>query len=322
MTGNSVKIEKFVLDFFEQVNNSSDIKKHDHIYNILANCSYSSENNILDKEISTLYFTTEQLSLIKTKQKELGYDDNLSRFVRYALFEFYMEEHGMTLSNKFFGELISCDKFKLLMNKCMNGLMEGKYTSYNLDLLRDNKKYEGKISYNYFNNKTEEVKFNLDFIEYDMLIFLGERFEEGKSYSEIVNLSTEQVASESFLEIKDGNNLEPFIDYDNIVPDTDSFYYLFLYSAFIVDPGDLDIDEIFNETEEHIDLLLKKYVFSKITKHFREKYNMISTYDIFDKECVENLLSNNIIILDDIIESNDIIKSNEIVELDENIDTK
>ena len=328
MTGNNVKIEKFVLDYFGQVNNNSNIKKQEHIYNILMNCSYYSENNILDKEMVKFYFTDEQLLLIKAKQKELGYENNLSRFVRYALFDFYMKEHNMTLPNKFFGERINISKFELLCGKCKDELISGEYTSYDLNLLRDNKKYEDKISISEFNKRIIDTPISCDFLEMDMLIFLNACFNEGRIYSDLVGLSTKQFLGEEFIETKEGNDLEPFIDYDNIVPNTDSFYYLFLYYAFVRDPEELDIDEIFNKTNENTDLLLKKYSFSKIIKHFKEKYNIINTYNIFDKECVKSLLLSNVIITDDIveiediIESDDIIQSNEIVESDENIDIK
>ena len=327
MTGNSVKIEKFVLDHCGQVNDSN-IKKQEQIYNILANCSYYSENNILDKEMFTLYFTDKQLSTVKEKQKELGYENNLSRFVRYALFDFYMKEHNMTLPNKFFGELIDINKFELLCGKCKDELISGEYTSYDLDLLRDNKKYEDKISISEFNKRIIDTPISCDFLEMDMLIFLNDNFNEGKLYSEMINLSTEQHLSNNFTEIDNEKDLEPFIDYDNIVPNIESFYYLFLYYAFVIDSGELDINEIFDETDEHIDLILKKYSFSKIVKYFKEKYNIINTYDIFHKECIETLLSNNVIAsndiveAEDVIESEDIIESNTTMELDENIDTK
>ena len=328
MTGNNVKIEKFVLDYFECINKDSDKKKYDHIYDILVNCSYYSENNMLDKEMVKFYFTDEQLFTIKAKQKELGYEDNLSRFVRYSLFDFYMKEHNMTLPNKFFGELINFDKFELLCDKCKDELINGEYTSYDLDLLRDNKKYEDKISVSEFNKRIIDAPIKCDFLEMDMLIFLNANFGEGKLYSEMIDLSTEQHLSNNFTEIDNKEDLEPFIDYDNIVPNTDSFYYLFLYYAFVIDPEELDIDEIFDKTNEHIDLLLKKYSFSKIVKYFKEKYNIINTYDIFHKECIETLLSNNVIAsndiveAEDVIESEDIIESNTTMELDENIDTK
>ena len=321
MTGNSVKIEKFVFGYFEQANNNSNIKKQEQIFDILMNCSYYSGNNILDKEMFTLYFTDEQLLLVKAKQKELGYEDNLSRFVRYALFDFYMKEHNMTLPNKFFGKLINFDKFELLCNKCKDKLINGEYTSYNLDLLRDNKKYEDKISISEFNKRIVDAPIKCDFLEMDMLIFLNANFGEGKLYSEMIDLSTEQHLSNNFTEIDNEEDLKPFTDYDNIVPNMDSFYYLFLYWAFVTDPEELDINEIFDETDEHIDLLLKKYSFSKIVKHFKEKYNMINTYDIFDKECIENLLSDNIITSDNIIEIEDVIESDETTESDETVES-
>ena len=317
MTGNNVKIDKFVFDFFEDINNNSDMKKTEHIYNILANCSYYSGNNILDKKMFTLYFTDEQLKIIKAKQKELGYEDNLSRFVRYALFDFFMKEHNMTLPNKFFGELINFNKFKLLCNKCKDELINGEYTSYDLDLLRDNKKYEDKISISEFNKRIIDAPIKCDFLEMDMLIFLNANFNEGKLYSEMIDLSTEQHLSNNFTEIDNEEDLEPFTDYDNIVPNIDSSYYLFLYWAFIADPEELDINEIFDETDEHIDSLLKKYSFSKIVKHFKEKYNMINTYDIFDEECIKNLLSNDIITSDDIVETEDVIELSNNIESDE-----
>lgn len=328
MTGNNVKIEKFVLDYFGQVNNNSNIKKQEHIYNILMNCSYYSENNILDKEMVKFYFTDEQLLLIKAKQKELGYENNLSRFVRYALFDFYMKEHNMTLPNKFFGKLIDINKFELLCDKCKDELINGEYTAYDLDLLRDNKKYEDKISISEFNKRITDAPIRCDFLEMDMLIFLNVCFNEEKIYSDLIGLSTEQFLCEEFIKTKEGNDLEPFTDYNNIVPNIDSFYYLFLYYAFVIDPEELDIDEIFDETNEHIDSLLKKYSFSKIVKYFKEKYNIVNTYHIFDEECIRNLLSDNTITSDDIveieavIESDNIIESNEIIESDENIDIK
>ena len=321
LTGNNVKIDKFVFDYFEQINKISDMKKTEQIFDILMNCSYYSKNNILDKEMFTLYFTNEQLSLVKAKQKELGYENNLSRFVRYALFDFYMKEYNMTLPNKFFGELIDINKFKLLCDKCKDELISGEYTSYDLDLLRDNKKYEDKISISEFNKRLIDTPINCDFLEMDMLIFLNDNFNEGKLYSKMINLSTEQHLSNNFTEIDNEKDLEPFIDYDNIVPNIESFYYLFLYYAFVIDSGELDINEIFDETDEHIDLLLKKYSFSKIVKHFKEKYNMINTYDIFDKECVDTLLSNNVIMPNDIVEAEDVIELSNTIESDKTIES-
>ena len=334
MTGNNVKVEKFIFDYFEYINDNSNMKKHSHIFDILMNSSYNSKHNILDKEMITLYFTDEQLVEIKAKQKELGYENNLSRFARYALFNFFINEHNIVLHNDFLIKPIDYDKFNLLINKCKDELINGEYTSYNLDLLRNNKKYEDKISFFNFNNTTKKMDFNIDFLEYDMLAFIQCNFEKGKLYSELVGLSTEQYTSDDFIETKNNDYLESFIDYSNIVPNTDSFYYLFLYYAFVIDPGRFDINEIFDETDEHIDLLLKKYSFSKIVKYFKEKYNMTNTYDIFDKKCVETLLSDNVIISDnitevkDVIKSSDVIKSDEITEsntivkLNENIDIK
>ena len=317
MTGNNVKIDKFVFDFFEDINNNSGMKKTEQIFDILMSCSYYSENNILDKEMFTLYFTDEQLLLVKAKQKELGYEDNLSRFVRYALLDFFMKKHDIPLVNKFFGELICLDKFELLCDKCKDELICGRYTSYDLDLLRNNKKYENKISINIFNEYIKNVPFKCDFLELDMLIFLDANFSKGKLYSEMIDLSTEQHLSNGFIKVDNEEDLEPFTDYDNIVPNTDSFYYLFLYWAFVADPEELDINEIFDETDEHIDLLLKKYSFSKIIKYFKEKYNIINTYNIFDKECIENLLLDNIITSDDIIKTEDVIKLSDNIESDE-----
>ena len=328
MTGNNVKIERFILDYFKYINDNSDMKKHSHIFDILTNCSYYSENNILDKEMVKFYFTNEQLLVIKAKQKELGYEDNLSRFVRYALFESYMKEHNMTLPNQFFGKLIDINKFELLCNKCKDELISGEYTSYDLNLLRDNKKYKDKISISEFNKRIIDAPISCDFLEMDMLIFLNANFGEGKLYSEMINLSTEQHISNNFTEVDNEEDFEPFTDYDNIVPNIDSFYYLFLYYAFVIDPEELDINEVFDETNEHIDSLLKKYSFSKIIKHFKEKYNIINTYDIFNEECIKNLLLDNIITSDDIveiedvIESDDIIESNEIIESDDTIEDK
>jgi hypothetical protein len=334
LTGNNVKIDKFAFDYFKSINKISGMKKTEQIFDILANCSYYSRNNILDKEIFTLYFTDEQLLVIEAKQKELGYENNLSRFVRYALFDFYMKEHNIALPNQFFGKLISLGKFKLLCDKCEDEMSRDKYTSYDPDLLKNNEKYEGKISLDEFDEGIEDYPFNIDFIEYDMYVFIVTNFMHDIPYSKLVGLSTEQEASDHCTTMKSGEELKPFTDYDNIVPDTDSLYYLFIY-CFIEkmqeDIGEdeedyIDIDTLFNETEEHIDLLLKKYSFNKIVKHFKEKYNIINTYDIFDKECIETLLSDNVITSDDIveiedvIESDDIIESNTTVELDENID--
>ena len=340
MTGNNVKVEKFIFDYFEYINDSNDMKKHSHIFDILMNSSYNSKHNILDKEMITLYFTDEQLDMIKEKQKELGYKDNLSRFVRYTLFDFFINKQNIVLHNDFLIKLINYDKFNLLICKCKNELINGKYTSYDLDLLRNNKKYEDKISFFNFNNTIKEMDFNIDFLEYDMLAFVQYNFEKGRLYSELIGLSTEQYTSDDFIETKNNDYLESFIDYSNIVPNTNSFYYLFLYYAFVIDPGRFDIDEIFDETDEHIDLLLKKYSFNKVTKYFKEKYNVINTYDIFDKECIETLLSDNVITTDDIIktediielsnntesnetiESNEVIESSETVKLNKNIDIK
>ena len=342
MTGNNVKIDKFVFDYFEQSSKVSDMKKTEQIFNILMNCSYYSGNNILDKEMFTLYFNNEQLLSVKAKQKELGYENNLSRFVRYALFESYMKEHNMTLPNQFFGELINFDKFELLYDKCEDEMSRDKYTSYDPDLLKNNEKYEGKISLDEFDEGIENYPFNIDFIEYDMFVFIHANFANDIPYSELIGLSTKQEASDHCLNMESGEVLEPFTDYDNIVPDKDSFYYLFIYcfTKKMNEDADkdteysVDIDVLFDETEEHIDLLLKKYSFSKIIRHFKEKYNMINTYDIFDKECIKTLLSDNVITSNDIVEVEDVIElgnitesdetteSSATVELDENIDTK
>lgn len=314
MAGNNVKIEKFVLDYFKCVNNDSDMNKTDQMYDILMNCFYYSGNNIMDKEMIKFYFTDEQLVAIKTKQKELGYEDNLSRFIRYVLFDFYMKKHEVMITSKgLIGKPIDIDKFISLIDKCEEELVNGKYTSYDLDLLRNNEKYKDDISFYTFENKICEVDFNVDFLEYDMLTFIRDSFLDNKVYFELVGLSTEQYASKDFLEIENGNNLKPFIDYDNIVPNIDSFYYLFLYKAFSINPGDLNIDKIFDETEEHINFLLEKYTFVKIIKYYKQRYDIVDFNKIFDKECIESLLSDNIITIEDII------KSDETTELDETI---
>jgi len=280
LVGTNVKIEKFVLDYFKQVNYGSDIKKNEHIYDILMACSYTSDNNILDKEMLTLYFKDKQLSLIKEKQKKLGYEGNFNRFVRYALFDFFMVKHNMTLSNKFFDKLIDYDKFNLLLEKCKNELINGEYTSYDIDLLRNNKKYEEFFNEDELNDVKEEIDFNLDYLEHDMLTFLACEFIQENKYSELIGLAT------------DGEDLE------NIVPDVNTFYYLFLYYAFMLDHEDLDIDEIFDETDEHIDSLLEKYTFEKIIKHNKNK-GVVDINEIFDEECLLYLKSNELIDFDE-----------------------
>jgi len=308
LVGSSVKVDKFIFDYFEQILNSSDINRTNYIYDILTDCSYNSENNVFDKKMITLYFTDEQLDIIRLKQKELGYEDNFSKFIRYALFNVFMKKHGVILIDT---KLIDYDKFTLLLDRCKDELINGEYTSYNTGLLRDNKQYEGKILFDSFNNFIKDAVFKLDFLECDMLGFLTGKFEKGKLYSEVEGLSTEQTMSKAFIKTED-EDLEPFTDYDNIVPDTDSSYYLFLYYAFIIDPGSLDIDEIFDETDEHIELLLKKYTFEKIIKYYEQKYNIIDVDKIFDKKCIKSLKSDNIIELKETTETEE-TKSDEVV---------
>lgn len=302
MVGINVKIDKFIFDYFEYINRGNDANRTNQVYDILADCSYNSENNIFDKKMIALYFTDEQLLVIKAKQKELGYKDNFSRFVRYALFDEFMKKHNIVLVNV---KLINYNSFNLLLDRCKNELLQGDYTSYDLDLLRNNKKYENDISIYILDNFREEQPFNFDFLEYDMLSFVVSKASEGKTYSELEGLSTRQISNDNFLEMEDGKTLEPFIDYDNVVPDTDSFYYLFLYYAFIIDPGELDIDEIFNESDEHIELLLKKYTFEKILKYYKQKYDITDIDKIFDKKCIESLKSDSIIELEKITELNE-----------------
>lgn len=300
MNVNSIKIEKFVSDFFERINDSSDDNRTNQVYNILMSCSCVSESNILDKKEAKLYFSDEQLDSVKTKQNELNYGDNFNRFVRYALFDEFMRKHNIVLVNV---KLINYNSFNLLLDRCKDGLLQSNYTSYDLNLLRNNKKYENDISVYAFDNFRKEQPFNFDFLEYDMLSFVVSKVSSGKTYSDLEGLSTKQSSNDEFLEMEDGETLEPFTDYDNTVPDTNSFYYLFLYYAFIIDPGELDIDEIFNETDEHIELLLKKYTFERILRYYKQKYNITDIDKIFDKKCIENLLSNKI------IEPNDIYMS-------------
>ena len=297
----SIKIEKFIVDFIDYVTKNSSISKGNYIYNILINYSRNSENNIFDKKMVKLYFANEQFDEVKLNQKRLGYENNFSRFVRCALFDNFMEEHKVI-----FIELIDYDKFSLLLDRCKYELLQGNYTSYDLDLLRDNKKYENNISVYAFDNFRKEQPFNFDFLEYDMLSFVVSKVSSGKTYSELEGLSTKQSSNDEFLEMEDEEVLEPFTDYDNIVPDTDSFYYLFLYYAFIIDPGELDIDEIFNETDEHIELLLKKYTFEKIIRYYKQKYNITDIDKIFDKKCIESLRSDSVIEFDKDSELDDI----------------
>jgi len=320
MVGNNVKIENFIFDFLKQNSNSNDIKIHKYIYDILINCSYYSKNDILDRKMFTLYFTDEQLENLKIKQKKLGYEDNFSRFVRYAFFDFYMKEHNVFVPNKFFGERIDFDKFKELMEKCKNELMNGEFTSYDLDLLRDNEEYKDLISLYNFGITTEKIDFCLDFLEYDMLIFLQGNFEEGEIYSDLIGMSTAQHACCDFVMTENGEELDCFFDYDNIVPDTNSFYYLYLYYAFVLDSGGLDIDKIFDETEEHVDKLLEKYTFKKIIKYQSLKYNIKNINMIFDQDCLDNLKLNELIDLnenlDEGLENDDLVEIDEKSELD------
>lgn len=312
MISNTVKIEQYILDYLEKIYAVSATNKNNTIYDILKNCSYYSKNDVLDKRQATLYFSDEQLEILKNKQKELGYEDNFSRFVRYALFDFFMNEHDIKIDNEFFGELIAVNEFKQLCEEYKNELIHGKYTSYDLDLLRNNEKY--KISIYAFNERINEVPFNTDFIEYDMLSFLNDEFEKKKTYSELVGLSTERYTCNVFLETEDGEKLESFIDYDNIVPNIDTFYYLFLYYAFVINPDDFDIDEIFDETDEHIEFLLEKYTFEKILKYNKQQFNIEDINIIFDEECLEYLKLNELINLDETVKSNKSIESDEITE--------
>lgn len=310
MVINSAKLEKFIFEHLEYKSKDSNINKTNYIFDVLMNSFHNSESNILDKKEIKLYFTDEQLDSLKVKQKELGYEDNFSRFVRYTMFDDFLKQHNIeVIDKKFLGELINNDKFNLLLDKCKHELLHGEYTSYDLDLLRNNKKYEGKISFRVFNDFTEEEPFNIDFLECDMLIFLQSSFEKGKLYSELEGLSTEQTASNFFTEMEDGETLEPFTDYDNIVPNTDSFYYLLVYYVFTElteDFEDSDIAEIFDETEEHINFLLEKYTFEKIIKYYKQKYNIMNIDKIFDEQCIENLKSNNLIEFNEIVEPSDI----------------
>lgn len=290
MVGTDIKLQKFILDSIECDNKDSDVNKTDYIYNILISCSYNFEKDISDKKQITLYFTEEQLEKLKLKQEELNYD-NFSLFVRLGLFNHFIINNNIVLAMK----LIDCDKFKLLLNRCKNELINGKYTSYNLDLLRDNEIYKDKISLYSFNKEIKENNLNLDFMEYDMLFFIQDNFIEGKTYSELIGLSTNQSVSESFIEMEDGEQLESFIDYDNIVPDTNNNYYLWLYYIFNVVDEDNDFSELFNETDEHIEFLLNKYTIEKIIKYYKEKYDIIDVKEIFDKQCLKYLKSNNVI---------------------------
>lgn len=316
MSGNNVKIEKFVLNFVKEIN-SNNIKIHECIYDILKSCSYYSENDILNKEMIKLYFTDEQLNVIKEKQKKLGYGDNFSRFVRYALFEYYTQKNNIKIEDKFFGELINLDKFKQLSKKCKNELINGEYTSYDIDLLRNNEKYEGKISINKLNILLKDEPYNLDFLECDILSFLVKNFEKGKIYSDLMGLSTNQTLSKTFITKENEENLEPFTDYENIVPDTNTVYYLYIYYAFVVDSNEkLDLETVFDETDEHITFLLEKYTFEKILKYNKDKYNITDINMIFDEKCLEYLKSNKLINFDEVIESDEKVESDENVEFD------
>ena len=308
MANNTVKIEQFIFDYFE--NNYKDSYKNisNFIFAILKDCSFYSENNTFDRKQITLYFTDAQLAILKEKQKNLGYEDNFTRFVRYGLFNEFMQQHNVSIQNEFFGKQINCNKFKLLLERCKDELINGQYTSYDLNLLRDNKEYEGKVALYQFNKALENENYSFDFIECDMLAFLANKFFNGAIYSELVDSSTKQEISNAFLELENDEILEPFIDYDNIVPDTNSFYYLYLYYAFILDPDELDIDTIFDETDEHINSLLEKYTFEKILKYNKQKYNIENINMIFNQECIDYLLANEIMIIEDIesIESTEI----------------
>ena len=310
-----------MLDYFKFVSNT-DIDKRDYLYNVLKNYSCHSKSYILDKEMIKLYFTDEQLDVLKTEQKELGYEDNFSRFVRYALFNYFIIKNDVVLINKPFGKLINTKKFDQLSEKYENELLNCEYTSYDLDLLRNNEKYESKISFDEFDKYKNDVSFNFDFLEYDMLSFLEEKFKNGCKYSKLVGLSTEQNVSEAFTIVDGIEKLKPFVDYNNIVPDTDSFYYLYIYCVFNLNFRDLnedsddylDIDEIFDETNEHIYSLLEKYTFERVLKHYREAYNIIDVNIIFDEGCLESLKTNETIDFDIIIESNETVGFNEILE--------
>lgn len=303
MVGTTVKIEQFTFDYLEKVHKDNNLGISPFIYSILKDCSYFSENDALDKKQVTLYFTDEQLNILKTKQEELGYENNFSRFVRYALFEHFMKEHDVMV--KMYKQ-INTNSFEQLLEKCKNKLISGKYTSYDTDLLRNNEKYEDKISEYSFNKFINDISFSFDFLEYDMLSFLEKYFENSCAYSKLVGLSTNQIANNMFLELENGETLEPFTEYENIVPNVDSFYYLYIYYAFVIDSNEnLDLETIFNETDKHITSLLEKYTFEQVLKYSKERYNIEDVNTIFDEKCLERFKLNELINFDEVIESNE-----------------
>lgn len=327
MANTTVKIEQYIFDCIKKEHEANNINITDSIYDILKDCSYYSENDVLVKKQITLYFTDEQLDILRMKQEELGYENNFTKFVRYALFEYFMSLNNVVIPNKFFGEPIDIDKLEQLLEKCKNVLINGEYTAYDLDLLRNNEKYKGKISFIEFDKFTRDCLFSFDFLEYDMLSFLEEKFKDDCKYSKLVGLSTNQNISEAFITEENEETLEPFVDYDNIVPDTDSFYYLYLYYIFVLNFEDLDeesdeyldIDDIFDETDDHITSLLERYTFEKILRYNKDRHNIEDLNIIFDEECLERLKSNELINFDD-VESDEVIESDETDESDENVE--
>jgi len=291
----SIKIDGFIIDFLNSIITQKESKTN-FIFNVLNLSRLKNDNRIERKKLLNLYFDEKQLEDIEKKMEALGYD-NTNKFVRRILLDYFLSNYKPPKKLESKVKLIDIKKFGRLVEKCKDKLMSGKYTSYDISKLRDNEDFKDKINIKMILGDSELMyekhKIRLDFIEYDMLSFINEQFRIKKAevYDDLISQSTNHYSSSSFS--KD----EPFVDYENYVPDINTIYYLYMYYAFtetnVFDHRSM-INIKFSTNNEHAGRLLEKYTFENIINHFDDK-NVIDIKNIFAEDLIDKLKENEFI---------------------------
>ena len=90
--------------------------------------------------------------------------------------------------------------------------------------------------------------------------------------------------------------MKPFVEYKNIVPNTDTTYYLWLYYVFTEHPMFIKYEPQFSSTKEDIYKLLGKYTLNNIIVYHKNNFHNTDVTKIFTEECLKVLKENNIML--------------------------
>lgn len=135
----TVKVDNFLIDFFDTIPNTDIKGKSDKIVDILLNSNIKVKDYPKNKVLSHINIPEDIEEKLRIKQKECGFT-NFSHFVNANLRKFYDDRHvyheKVGIKKREFKPKINFAKFKRLIKKCKKNLLTGEYTSYDKNVKR------------------------------------------------------------------------------------------------------------------------------------------------------------------------------------------